>query len=193
MKKIRLSKKKLLALLVMLTVVTLVITVFILAKYTGEVKVEGNAELQSFDVNLHVASESSEIDEDGVVMLTPEQYEKFKLEVEKTGDGWAYIRVLVKESWIYTDSDSIETVLITTGGVLQYNDTVGGLDTNNNYFYVNGIVKESQSITIINSSGSTVNSLPTDIPSSSLADYKVKLSIKVEAIQYNRRKALWGF
>ena len=195
MKKIRLSKKKLLTLLVMLTAVSLSITVFILAKYTGEIKAEGEAKLQSFDVSLYVSPNSATIDDNGIVELTPQEYQEFKLEVNKTGDGWAYIRVLIEESWIYTDSDSIEIVKITAGGELQYNDAVGEPDTNDDYFLVKDIVKKpTKTITIVDGSGNTKNSLPGDISfSENPEDYKVKLSIKLEAIQYNRRKALWGF
>ena len=183
MEKRRLLKSKLLVGLVVLTAVTLVITLLILAKYMSETTLEGNADLQGFDVSLSIADTSGvDIDASGIVSLTPEQYEKFALSVEKTGSGWAYIRVSIAESWISVAEDGTEMVIAASSSKLEKSSAVTAKD---NYFYVNGIVKEAAAISVITGS----NTLPSEINDDK--KYRVKLSIKVEAVQYNRLETFW--
>lgn len=188
---IRLLKSKLPIVLVVLTAATWVITLIILAKYNGKADVNGTASLQGFDVSLDVVSPDTAanpnvIDENGVVVLTPEQYREFQLNVKKTGEGWAYIRVSIEESWRTIDSDNEEMVIVTEGGSLTHNTGKTVILLDDEHFYVKGIVKSPDTISIIDGA----NILPDEIRTGT-DNYTVRLSIKVEAIQYNRIAEFW--
>jgi len=129
----------------------------------------------------------------GVVVMTADQYEKFVLDINKTRNGWVYIRVSIEESWCVRAADGTETVVATTDGTLSWDGDllINGIDTTVNFRYVDGIVTEnSTTISIID--GSRSNIAPTGITVNSGEELVVRLSIKVEAVQYNRADAFWG-
>jgi len=188
-KKKRLNSKWLL-LLVLSIIVTATGMQYVIAKYTGSAAVAAEADLQGFDVSpVITTSYESWASDTGIVTMTAAQYAAFKLDIEKTGDGWAYIRVSVKESWrVRTTASGAEVAAITTGGSLVWDSALltNSADT---FHYVDGIVTDNpKTISIINGS----NTAPTDITVSNGQELVVRLSIKVEAIQYNRLNAFWG-
>jgi len=189
MEKKKLLKSKWLLPLVFVAILTAAIAIYVIAKYAGAADVKGEVNLQGFDVTPKITSDYTEWDSDtGIVELTVDQYEDFVLNIEKTGNGWAYIRVSVEESWrIKTTATETEVGAITAGGTLVW-DTDLVTNTSDNFHYVDGIVTDNPAtISIIDGS----NTAPT-INVNSGEELVVRLSIKVEAIQYNRLNTFWG-
>ena len=191
MEKKKLLKSKWLLPLVFIAIVSAVITLYVIAKYAGTADVEGEVNLQGFDVTPEITSEYTDWNSDtGVVEMTADEYEAFMLNIKKSGNGWAYIRVSVEESWRIKKNDDTEVTAITTGGILNW-DTDLVINTSDNFYYVDGIVTNNPAtISIISGN----NTAPTDInvDAASGEELVVRLSIKVEAIQYNRLNAFWG-
>jgi len=191
MEKKKLLKSKWLLPLVFIAIVSAVITLYVIAKYAGTADVEGEVNLQGFDVTPEITSEYTDWNSDtGVVEMTADEYEAFMLNIKKSGNGWAYIRVSVEESWRIKKNDDTEVTAITTGGILNW-DTDLVINTSDNFYYVDGIVTNNPAtISIISGN----NTAPTDInvDAASGEELVVRLSIKVEAIQYNRLDAFWG-
>lgn len=195
-KKIKLRSKWLIPFLI-LTAAATAIGVFVIAKYSGTADVSSEANLQWFDVApVIVGAEGTDYEswdaDTGVVEMTPAQYQNFALNVQKTGEGWAYIRVSVEDSWRSVDADhGTETVIPVTGNSVNWDSSiVMNTDSSDIHGYVNGIATDPGTIAIIDGP-TNPNTLPTGI-SSSDTNYVVQLSIKVEAIQYNRLDAFWG-
>jgi len=195
MEKKKLLKSKWLLPLVLAAILTAAIAIYVIAKYAGKADVDGEVNLQGFDVTPKITSNYTEWDSDtGIVELTVDQYKDFMLDIEKSGNGWAYIRVSVEESWRVrntntTSTSKTETVVATTGGSLNWKSALLKNATDN-FHYVAGIVTDNPTtISIIDGS----NTAPS--PSVTLGsdeELVVRLSIKVEAIQYNRLNAFWG-
>jgi len=192
MEKKKLLKSKWLLPLVFVAILTAAIAIYVIAKYAGAADVEGEVNLQGFDVTPKITSDYESWDLDtGVVVMTADQYEKFVLDIKKTGNGWAYIRVSVEESWRIRNTDAgTEVAAVTTGGILKWHTTHLTTNTTDNFHYVDGIVTDNPTtISIIDGS----NTAPS--PSVTLGtdeELVVRLSIKVEAIQYNRLNTFWG-
>jgi len=205
MEKKKLLKSKWLLPLVFVAILTAAIAIYVIAKYAGGADVDGEVKLQGFDVTPVVTTtdatwnSGTDWDSDtGIVEMTAAQYAGFKLDIDKTGNGWAYIRVSVEESWrIRTTVTGTEVGAITAGGSLNWD---GDLLTNNsstidNFHYVDGIVTGPTTISIIDASttSATSNTAPSDIVYDNTSEeLVVRLSIKVEAIQYNRLNTFWG-
>jgi len=195
MEKKKLLKLKWLLPLVFVAILTAAIMIYVIAKYAGTSDVNGEVNLQGFDVTPVVTSNYTDWDSDtGIVELTEAQYEEFTLDIEKSGNGWAYIRVSVEESWriknINTTSKT-ETVVTMTGGSLSWDVYLleNTIDSTDNFYYVDGIVTNPDTISII--AGSNTAPSPS-VALGSDEELVVRLSIKVEAIQYNRLKEFWG-
>jgi len=192
MEKKKLLKSKWLLPLVLAAILTAAIAIYVIAKYAGKADVDGEVNLQGFDVTPKITSTYTDWNSDtGIVELTEAQYKTFTLNIEKTGNGWAYIRVSVEESWRVRTSGT-EVAAITTGGTLDWaTDLVtNNSSTTDNFHYVDGIVTNNPTtISIIDGS----NTAPSDIVYDSTSEeLVVRLSIKVEAIQYNRLNVFWG-
>jgi len=194
MEKKKLLKSKWILPLVFVAILTAAIAIYVIAKYAGTADVEGDVNLQGFDVTPVVTTTEVTWNSDddwnpdtGVVVMTAAEYKGFKLDIEKSGNGWAYIRVSVEESWRIKDSVGMETVVAMTGGTLKWGGDLleNTTDSTDNFYYVDGIVTDPGTIPIIDGS----NTAPTTGAGEELV---VRLSIKVEAIQYNRLGAFWG-
>ena len=190
MEKKKLLKSKWLLPLVLVAILTAAIAIYVIAKYAGAADVNGEVNLQGFDVTPVVTTGGTWDSDTGIVEMTVAEYADFKLDIDKTGNGWAYIRVSVEESWRIKDSDGIETVVATAGGTLSWNGALltNTSSTTDNFHYAKGIVTDPDTISIITGS----NTAPTDITLTTGQEIVVRLSIKVEAIQYNRLNAFWG-
>jgi len=188
MKKKKLLKSKWLLPLVFIAIVTATITLYVIAKYAGTADVESKANLQGFDVTPVITGYETWNSDTGVVKMTAVQYANFTLAIEKSGNGWAYIRISIDESWrIRDNSTGVETVAATTGGTLSW-DTNLGTNATDNFQYVDGIVTDPGTIPIIGPSSIAAS----DITVGTGKELVVRLSIKVEAIQYNRLFEFWG-
>jgi len=192
MEKKKLLKSKWLLPLVLAAILTAAIAIYVIAKYAGKADVDGEVNLQGFDVTPKITSTYTDWNSDtGIVELTEAQYKTFTLNIEKTGNGWAYIRVSVEESWRVRTSGT-EVAAITTGGTLDWATdlVINNSSTTDNFHYVDGIVTNNPTtISIIDGS----NTAPSDIVYDSTSEeLVVRLSIKVEAIQYNRLNVFWG-
>lgn len=190
MEKKKIPGRKQLLLLVIIMAATVALTWFVVAKYYGEPDVNGEANLQWFDVEI-VDPNITDSEWDpvtGTITLTAAQYENFVLNIEKTGDGWAYVRVSVEESWKTVDTNGTQTAVASVGGTLNTANNIADniTDAADQNLYVEGIVRTQGTINVIAGS----NQLPTDIGTTS-NDYVVQLSIRVEAIQYNRLEEFW--
>jgi len=191
MEKKKLLKSKWLLPLVLAAILTAAIAIYVIAKYAGAADVDGEVNLQGFDVTPEITSGYADWNSDtGIVELTEAQYQAFVLNIEKSGNGWAYIRVSIEESWRIKKADDTEVAAITTGGSLVWDSTKITTNSTDNFHYVKGIVTDSDTISIITGS----NTAPTDInvDTTNGEELVVRLSIKVEAIQYNRLNAFWG-
>jgi len=190
MDKKKLLKSKWLLPLVLVAILTAAITIYVIAKYAGDAGVEGEVNLQGFDVTPKITSEYESWNSvTGIVEMTAEQYADFALDIEKSGNGWAYIRVSVEESWRIKKADGTEVVAVTTGGALSWNSTETTTNGTDNFQYVKDIVTDPETISIITGSNTAPN------PSVTLGtgeNLVVRLSIKAEAIQYNRLNTFWG-
>jgi len=191
MEKKKLLKSKWLLPLVLAAILTAAIAIYVIAKYAGAADVEGEVNLQGFDVTPKITSDYTGWNSDtGIVELTKAQYEAFVLNIEKSGNGWAYIRVSIEESWRIRAADNTEVAAVTAGGSLDWDGDllINTSDINDNFRYVDGIVTDNPTtISIIDGS----NTAPT-ITVNSGEELVVRLSIKVEAIQYNRLETFWG-
>lgn len=199
-----LLKSKLAVVLTMFTVFSIVLMVFVLAKYIDSPNVAGDVNLEDFDVELvYIGDYTVDSTGSGVITLTPEQYKAFSLSVEKTGKGWAYARVVIDVSWVKQETTTEDGSAVTTGtvviseaGTLQ---TAVGIKENTDTdgstrYYVNKRLEdpETEPVKVIDT-GTAYNAIPNDIATdiANSATYVAKLSIKVEAVQYNRIKTLW--
>lgn len=198
MEKKKMSRSQWLIPLLILTIAAIALALFVIAKYTGTADVESEANLQGFNVAPvvvgTVGTDYESWDSDtGVVLLTVSQYQNFALNVEKAGYGWAYARVSVEESWRIRNTDTdTETVVATTGSVLQWDGSLlDSLDTTNDENkYVDEMLTDPDTISIFAGSNTPATYSGT---LNSNEELVVRLSIKVEAIQYNRVDTFWAY
>jgi len=192
MEKKKLLKSKWLLPLVLVAILTAAITIYVIAKYAETADVNGEVNLQGFDVTPKITSGYTDWNSDtGIVELTVDEYKAFVLNIEKSGNGWAYIRVSIEESWRIKKAGDTEVAAITAGGTLDWDTDLvtNNSSTTDNFHYVDGIVTNNPTtISIIDGS----NTVPTDIIPGNDETLVVRLSIKVEAVQYNRLGAFWG-
>jgi|GEM_PF-1619765 len=192
---------------ILLNMIVLIVTVFVVfGKYTEAPKtVEGDVYLEDFEVALVPMIGNSEVSdskiaEDGTIILdlSLAEYAKFTLDLKYSGKGKSYVRVLIEESWIYKNTDAITWVLI-ANSASTFN-LGSNMNTTNKtpgtYLYVKDTIPDAISlndndrISIIDSvSPATVTGA---VNGSNVSATHVKLSIKLEAVQYNRAAAIWG-
>lgn len=173
-------KPILLPLLAVLTAITVTMIAPILAKYADSGTIEGDATLEYFDVDVETTGGAT--DSNGIVTLDLSDYSNFSLTLNYDGDGKAFVRVLIETSWIEV-AGSIQTVLTaSTSNALAYTYGTTFKDIGDGYLYM-GPLSGTQTIPFI--SGITGANAPSGAT-------HVKLSIKVEAVQYNRTDAFWG-
>lgn len=175
---------------IMLNIVAAIFASLTLAKYIDTSNVKDTVTLEHFDIDLsnEFTASFNGKKANGIITLTKEEYEEgFYLSLKYIGNGKSYIRVLVEESWIST-AGGIETVVFS--GLPAYEFASGGLygihdnRTGDGYIYIKGPTYGDNVIPVI---ASAKYNPPAD---GTIAD-RVKIIIRIDAVQYNRYKAVW--
>lgn len=162
-----------------LSVIVTVLTLSVLAKYISAGRIIEDTTLEYFDVGYSV--NGGQVESDDTIFMRVADYSNFNLTLNYEGDGKAFVRFLVEELWIAEDQNAgMQTVL--TGANATAYSFIPEVTVIDNYGYL-GPLSGTQDITVINDVNT--NNAPAN------ANY-VKLSIKVEAVQYNRTMAFWG-
>lgn len=184
----KIGKSKIFIIIALLSIVVLSIAIYVFSKYMNDKTITGEVVLEDFAVELvpMLNNTALTVEDDGTILLSATDYEDFILNLKYTGDGKSYIRVLVEESWISIDADGTETVVISPGA----GDFDFGIEIkegkSDSYLYVNKVVQRDKTISVIEDVDLSAFS------SALTSSIYVRLSIKVEAVQYNRIIEKWG-
>lgn len=163
---------------------------YVLAKYVDDSVAVDEIQSQYFDVRYVFPFTA---DSSGVFTLTEAEYSSgFNLSVEYKGLGKSYIRILIQESWIYEDASGTQTVVMASG-ISTYTPASSDIVDNrpaDGYVYIKGPTNTG-SDTVYTTIPVITGATKPAFPAGTTVTH-VKISIKVDAVQYNRYEQFWG-
>lgn len=196
-----LIRKSTFIIFLMVNIVLLTLVSITLAKYTQKKNIVDNLVFEDFDASIYKINgfdlselkNNGKLDSNGVITLTRAEYENFSLSIKYKGKGKSFIRILISESWS-NRADDVQTVV--PAGLSNYTfenvlDKIHDNRVTDGYLYLEGPTNNNSTASnderIIN-----VISGATAIPLGEYTSTQVKIIIKIDAVQYNRYKALWN-
>lgn len=180
---------------IIINIIAFMFASFTFAKYSQTESVEDKIVFEDFNVSidkingldLAALRSSGKMDQNGVVTLTKDEYKKFSLSIKYQGKGKSYIRIMVQESWI-NYAGGIQTVVFSKPSNFQMANGFFDNRSHDGFLYsVKPTYNESNAERVIPViSGITTN------PTNGIDTTHVKIIVTIDAVQYNRYKALWN-